>query len=191
MASLDGADFQDGPMLRAPQASLGLGALVLTAACASFSPSPPIPLETTPADAEILAGDWYGNYVVGDEGRRGSILFKLVAGEDHAHGNVLMIPEGWTRSYEKYRGDAPVQGRRLEPAQVLTIRFVRAVDGAVTGLLDPYWDPERDCPATTTFRGAIGDGVIAGTFTTSFGSGVTAATGRWRVTRQPPRAPLP
>jgi hypothetical protein len=65
---------------------------------------------------------------------------------------------------------------------------VRAIDGDVTGRLDPYWDPERDCPATTTFRGAIGDGVIAGTFTTSFGSGVTNATGRWAVTRQPPRA---
>jgi hypothetical protein len=102
-----------------------------------------------------------------------------------------MIPEGWTRSYERYHGDAPIQGRRAESAQILTIRFVRAVDGAVTGRLDPYWDFDRDCPASTTFRGAIGDGIIAGTFTTTFGSSVAEATGRWSVRRQPPRARRP
>ncbi|HYN10933.1 MAG TPA: hypothetical protein VES67_26355 [Vicinamibacterales bacterium] len=167
----------------------GLAVVVLTSGCASFSP--PIRLDTTPADAEILAGEWHGNYLAEDPpGRRGTIVFKLVAGEDHAHGSVLMIPEGSTRAYERYHGDAPVSSRQAAaPSQVLTIRFVRAADGEVTGQLDPYWDPDRECPATTTFRGAIGDGVIAGTFTTRLGTGVTEATGRWRVVRSAPRPP--
>ena len=74
--------------------------------CASLSP--PIRLEATPASLEQLAGEWYGDYVGDDpQARRGTIVFKLVWGEDHAHGDVLMIPAGSTRAYEKYRGDQP------------------------------------------------------------------------------------
>lgn len=172
-----------------PRLILGLAVVVLMSGCAAVSP--PIRLDTTPADAEILAGEWRGNYIAEDPpGRRGTIVFTLVAGEDHAHGSVLMVPEGATRGYERYHGDAPHSGRQpAAPSEVLTIRFVRATDGAVTGQLDPYWDPDRECPATTTFRGAIGDGVIAGTFTTRFGTGVTEATGRWRVVRGASRPP--
>jgi hypothetical protein len=163
-------------------------AWLLVASCASFSP--PIPIATTAADAEMLAGEWYGDYTVDEpQGRRGTIVFKLVAGEDHAHGDVLMIPAGSTRAYERYHGDAPVRGRQTDPpSQVLTIRLVRASGGDVRGQLDPYWDPDRDCPATTTFRGRLVDGVIAGTFSTKFGTGVAEAAGRWRVTRLPARS---
>jgi hypothetical protein len=164
-----------------------MSALLLAQACASFSP--PIAVDTTPADAEILAGEWYGHYLGDDPGsRRGTIVFKLMAGEDHAHGDVLMIPAGSTRAYERYHGNAARPARAATPSsQVLTIRFVRAIDGAITGRLDPYWDPDRDCIAATTFGGTVQDGTIAGAFTTTCGAGMAAATGQWTVTRLPSR----
>jgi hypothetical protein len=177
-------------MSRAVAVRLALSALLLlVSACATFSP--PIPVETTPADAELLAGEWYGHYRGDGPGsRRGTIVFTLMAGEDHAHGDVLMIPAGSTRAYERYHGTGPLRTRVDQaPSQVLTIRFVRAIDGAITGRLDPYWDPDRDCIAFTTFAGVLQDGTIAGTFTTACGAGPAAATGRWTVTRLPLRPP--
>jgi hypothetical protein len=167
-----------------------LSLVALISGCASFSP--PIRLDATPAAMEQLAGEWYGDYVGDDPpARRGTIVFKLVWGEDHAHGDVLMIPAGSTRAYEKYHGDQPPmpepEGSR---SQVLTIRFVRATDGPfITGTLDPYWDPDRRVRAFTSFRGTIGDGEISGTFETRFADSTTPeTTGRWKVLRQPTRA---
>jgi hypothetical protein len=178
-----------GSILRAVARSAGLVAAILVSGCASFS-SPPIRLDATAAEVEMLGGEWSGDYLVDEpRGRRGTIVFKLVAEEDHAHGSVVMIPEGSTRAYERYHGDATVPARGLRSSQVLTIRFVRAIDGVVTGQLDPYWDPDRDCPALTLFTGTVQDSIIAGTFTTKFGTGVAEATGRWKVTRSPVRQP--
>ncbi len=148
-------------------------------------------MDATAADVEMLNGEWFGDYLVDEpRGRRGTIVFKLIAEEDHAHGSVVMIPEGSTRAYERYHGDAPVPIRAgATLSQVLTIRFVRAIDGVVTGQLDPYWDPDRDCSASTLFTGSVQDGIIAGTFTTRFGTGVAEVSGRWKVTRSPVRQP--
>ena len=163
----------------------GLTIVLIASGCAAMSP--PIRMDASRGDTEVLAGEWYGSYAGDDRGgRRGTIVFKLVAGEDHAHGSVLMIPEGSTRAYERYHGDAPILEGQVR-SQMLSIRVVHAGDGVVTGALDTYWDWDRDCPATTTFRGAINDGVIVGTFTTSFGAGVAEATGRWTISRVPGR----
>jgi hypothetical protein len=169
----------------------GLSLVLLAWSCASVSP--PIRLEATPTALELLVGEWYGDYVGDDPpARHGTIVFKLVEGEDHAHGDVLMIPAGSTRAYERYHSDPSAVVGRDAPrqSQMLTIRIVRTIDGSLTGQLDSYWDPDRDCVASTTFRGAIGDGVIGGTFTTKCGaSGAPDTTGRWKVTRLPPRTP--
>ena len=168
----------------------GLSLMAFVSGCASFSP--PVRLAATPAALELLAGDWYGDYVADDpQGRRGTIVFKLVWGEDHAHGDVLMVPAGSTRAYERYHGDSPMPEPVGSRSEVLTIRFVRATDGPfITGQLDPYWDPDRRCRAFTRFRGTLGDGVISGTFETRFADAAApeATTGRWKVVRQPPRA---
>lgn len=166
--------------------------LVLVAwGCASLSP--PIRLEATPTALERLAGEWYGDYVGDDPpARQGTIVFKLVSGEDHAHGDVLMIPAGSMRANERYHGDPPavVGGDTPRQSQILTIRLVQAIDGLLIGQLEPYWDPDRDCVASTTFRGAIGDSVIGGTFSTTCGrSGTSDTTGRWKVTRRPSQTP--
>jgi hypothetical protein len=162
-------------------------ALAIAAAmggCASFAP--PIHLDATPGALEALVGEWFGDYAAeGPYGRRGTIAFKLAPHEDHAHGDVLMIPEGARRPYERVFGNEPlVQARAVAPhSRLLTIRFVRAEEGSLEGQLDPYWDPDRNAVATTTFRGAVRDGVISGTFNTTFASEEEVVVGRWKVTR--------
>jgi hypothetical protein len=95
-----------------------------------------------------------------------------------------MTPEGSSTPFQRHQGyemgARPDDGR----PQVLTIRFVRAEDGGVTGALDPYWDPDRGSQATTIFRGRLIDDTIEGTFTTRYASGMTDTAGRWRVMRQ-------
>ena len=49
---------------------------------------PPIALTATPADLEILTGEWAGEYESAALGRRGSIEFKLKAGTNEARGDV-------------------------------------------------------------------------------------------------------
>jgi hypothetical protein len=142
----------------------------------------PIALDGPPADLGRLVGQWEGRYMGARHSRSGSIAFTLVAGEDHAHGDVLMIPAGAERAYSRY------PGRTLEPSaqfsQILTIRFVRASGGSVSGSLDPYWDPDGKCTAYTTFRGSVGDNVMQGTFTSTCDNGLVPAMGRWKVVRR-------
>jgi hypothetical protein len=153
-------------------------ALLLSIRCASTPAA--VPVEGAPADLSALAGDWEGEYSSQATGRLGSIVFKLVPGEGQARGDVLMIPRG---SNEPYRprsggeGPAPAGG-----SQLLTIRFVRAEGGKVSGVLDPYWDPDCDCEVNTTFVGTIRGDTIEGTFTSERGPG--RVFGNWKVSRK-------
>lgn len=159
-------------------------AAVTLAACAS---APVVPVKGTPDAVAALAGEWLGTYSSRTTGRSGSIWFKLVEGEDHAHGDVLMTADGAPHAY---RRDGPDRssyssGRRPGPSTFLTIRFVRAADGVIDGVLDPYWDSACECYVFTAFHGQMQDGRIAGTFVSRFGESITA--GRWDASRPRPR----
>jgi hypothetical protein len=147
--------------------------------------SPPVAVVGPQAAINSLAGEWWGDYSSdGPIERRGSIHFTLIEGEDHAHGDVLMVPAGSTNPYGRFAGDSrPYQIRGPE---TLSIRIVRIEDGTIRGDLEPYWDPDRDTSAITTFLGTLGENTIAGTFTTIFESGAFEARGRWKVTRVKP-----
>jgi hypothetical protein len=163
----------------------GMLALVLSWSCTYIAP--PIRLQGSPRDLERLAGEWSGDYTGNHDHRRyGSITFKLVAGESQAHGDVLMIPEGLNRPYEPYdAGESQTQSHVASRSPTaLSIRFVNVSDGSVTGVLDPYWDPDRMTVATSTFRGQLTDNVIAGTFTTKYANGSAETGGQWKVTRK-------
>lgn len=67
--------------------------------------------------------------------------------------------------------------------EVLAIRFVRVAEGAVSGRLEPYLDPDCDCEASTTFTGRVHGDVIEGTFHV-VSRGVSGTTGRWRAWRK-------
>ena len=158
-----------------------LVAIALIMAGCSTAPAP-VPVVGTPTDLGRLTGEWGGEYQGQTSGRSGSIVFKLAAGADTAFGDVVMIPR------ERRESRLPVQdpsaglptSRALE---VLSIAFVRAADGGLSGRLIPYRDPECDCLLITRFQGRIRGDVIEGTFTSTPAEGGATQTGTWKVKR--------
>ena len=106
---------------------------------------PRVALQATPADLEILAGEWSGEYDSAALGRHGSIEFKLKSGTDEAYGDVVMVPQGRQIPDQRQPHEYPQERPAMPPSEFLTIRFVRASNGSLTGMLDRYWDPDRNC----------------------------------------------
>jgi hypothetical protein len=158
-------------------------AVALTAAACTYDP-PVVPLDARPADVERLAGRWTGGYDGETSGRSGSIEFILVAGQDHAHGDVVMIPLGAHHAYQSWREMGPV--READMSQELTIRFVAVDNGEITGELAPYRDPDCDCRALTRFRGRLRGDLIEGSFVTYTARAARPAHGTWKVGRKRP-----
>jgi hypothetical protein len=164
-------------------------AVILVAAGLSASgcaPPPVIEMPGAPQSVVALVGEWDGSFHGRAIGDTGSIWFKLVEGEDHAHGDVLMKARDAAAPFMRY----PPVNDRLETrppaaATMLTIHFVRIDGDLVEGVLDPYFDPACDCEAFTTFTGRLFENRITGTFVTrSAGDAIT--TGAWEVTRRRP-----
>jgi hypothetical protein len=139
-------------------------------------------VEGPPADIEALAGTWRGEYRGETTGRSGTISFTLVAGEDHAHGDVVMTPRGGSRPHASWRDPLDDPGRP-GASEVLTIKFVFVEGGEVTGVLDPYVDPDCRCRANTRFQGRRRGDVIEGTYTTRTGPKEEPDRGVWKVRR--------
>jgi hypothetical protein len=159
-----------------------------TAACASMAP--PFRVYGTRGDLEQLVGKWDGEYVGSREhGRRGSIAFDLAAGDDHAHGTVLMMPEGSRNTLRRFEPGRPDEDRILRDGTstldtLLTIRFVWVSRGVIEGVLDPYWDPDRATAASTTFTGRAGGNSIEGMFVTQYANRAPSTRGTWSVSRK-------
>jgi hypothetical protein len=153
-----------------------IGAAAL-AGCASTQ-SPPVTL--VGADLQPLEGEWRGSYELPQLGRSGSIYFTLVAGEDHAHGDVIMVPAGSSDPIRRAPGPEGRDPDNPSP-QAITIRVVRLRGDTVTGTLSPYLDPDCNCTAVATFRGVIHGNMIRGLFETRRASGT--ASGTWSVER--------
>lgn len=155
--------------------TLGLGA------CAT-APAP-VPVVGDTADLGKLSGEWGGEYQGETSGRSGSIVFKLAAGADTAFGDVVMI------SHERRASRLPVQDPSAglpvaRTPEVLSIAFVRAADGGLSGRLAPYRDPDCDCMLITRFEGRFRGDVIEGTFTSTPADGGAMQTGTWKVKRK-------
>ena len=164
------------------------GWLVVVIAAAACSPLPRVALQAEPGDLEMLAGEWVGEYESVSLGRRGSLEFKLVAETNEAFGAVLMVPGGDLRPYQRQPNDSPpAASRDLFSTEMLRIKFIRADHGSIVGMLDRYWDPDRQCYATTVFRGEAGRDTVRGTFKTSFDCGAGAASGSWHVAKRSAR----
>ena len=134
---------------------VGLGsrfaATLLATGLIGCAPAPPVQVVGSPADVESLAGEWTGTYKSLDGGREGSIWFKLVPGEDHAHGDVLMTPQGRSQAYARYKpGEKPGQSGA---SQFLSIRFVAVSKGEVSGALEPYLGPRLRLPGADDLPG--------------------------------------
>jgi hypothetical protein len=164
---------------------LGFVALAsVSLACASQ----PAPVTVT-GDVESrasLAGKWVGEYSSPATGRNGSIAFNLSSSGDAANGDVIMIPSGQEKALVPYGNAANTAGSVVQSSgnsQVLTIKLVRVSGDAVSGVLDPYRDPECDCAVVTTFTGKVTGDTIEGTFSTRGSQTNTPQTGTWRVKR--------
>ena len=152
-------------------------------ACASTQ-EPRVPVSISPADLTRLGGEWTGEYTSPMTGRGGSIVFHLTATADSAHGDVVMVPRGAGSPLRRavYTGQAPAQPTQ---PQELTIRFARFQGDRVTGMMDPFIDPDCNCPVSTTFEGTVKGDRIDGTFTTRGSPAGDPATGSWSVQRRP------
>ena len=164
-----------------------LAIMVVTIGSAACAGNPPlVPVFASRADWETLAGRWRGSYTTSAPNRRGVIDFTLSASNEQAFGDVLMIAEGTRIPYRPYPPSDPRFGPINEPyTEMLTIRFVRAEEGRISGTIASYWDPDRRCQASATFVGAAQSRVIEGTFSSICEDGLRELRGRWRVTRQP------
>lgn len=155
---------------------IGAAAIALSGCTAATTVS----VQGAPADLSALTGEWRGTYTSPDLDRQGTIWFRLVEGEDHAHGDVRMTPRRRSEPYQPYD---ELHQRPHEPTQFLSIRVVQVSSNDVQGILEPYWDPDCECVATTTFRGQRDRNRLQGTFETRLMTGTTV-TGRWRADRR-------
>jgi hypothetical protein len=159
--------------------------LIVTVAC---MPLPRLALQAEPGDLELLAGEWAGEYESASLGRHGTLEFSLLAHTNEARGAVVMVPHGQVQPYQREpRGSASAAPPDPFNRPILSIRFIRASHGSIVGMLDRYWDPDRQCYATTVFRGEAGEATVAGTFKTSFACGEGEASGTWKAAKTSPR----
>jgi hypothetical protein len=162
----------------------GIGMAVLAAALAACAgPPTPVPVVGAAQDIVQLAGEWDGEYSSVETGRSGSIFFHIVAGTDSSHGDVLMDPAVLAR--QRAPGGPTTPGQpAVRPGQAIGITFVRIAGGRVSGRLDPYTDPDCNCPLSTTFEGAAKADTLEGTYSSHRDSGISTQHGRWRVVRK-------
>lgn len=167
--------------------SITAGALALIASVVACAGKPaPVTVFASRADWELLGGHWSGTYRSSASGRHGLIDFTLSATEEQAAGDVLMISDHTGVPYRPYPPGDPRLGPTDVPhTQLLTIRFVRAEHGQISGSIASYWDPDRQCQATARFLGTAQAREIVGTFTSTCEEGIRELRGDWRVTREP------
>ena len=155
-------------------------AFAASLACAPSLPET-VPLVGGVNDVSSLVGEWSGEYDGGAGGRSGNIVFVLRSAADTARGDVMMIPRSSGEQTTTESQRAPLA---LRSGQVLRIAFVRVADGAVTGTLEPYTDPDCQCTVQTTFTGTVRGDTIEGTFVTRGAQLPSEQRGRWKVTRR-------
>jgi hypothetical protein len=132
---------------------------------------------------EMLAGEWRGEYFSKDSGRSGTIEFALVAEENKAFGDVLMIPRGSKEPYHPIGYNDKAHDNPRFP-ELLTIQFVEIVGERVRGELTPYWDPEMQRRMHTIFEGIVKKDSIQGTFESRIEQSPIYFYGQWEVFRK-------
>jgi hypothetical protein len=168
-------------MLMRPRHLTAPALLVALLAACSSAPGP-VPVAAEEDDLAMLAGEWQGTYDSPAVGRHGTITFSLEAGADTAYGDVTMIPRGWNRPLQPAQ-DPAAAARDAPIPTVLQIRFVRVEDGAVTGTMQPYRDPDCGCSVYTTFTGHVKGDLIDGELLSRPGHG-GSYMGTWQVVRK-------
>lgn len=160
---------------------IAISLLFLYGSCESYKN--PVYLMGNAVDWEMLAGEWKGEYFSKDTGRSGTIEFTLIADENEAYGDVLMIPRG---SKEPYHPVGYKEGPEADSSipRLLTIHFREVLGKKVRGELIPYWDPEMQRRMLTIFEGTLEDDSIKGTFESRIEQSPIYFYGQWEVFRK-------
>ena len=155
--------------------------VVLVAALAGFGcawQGTPVPVT---GDLAGLAGEWEGMYSSVESGRSGSLSFRLDATTDSAFGDVWM---GAPEQQNVRQHDAPqVVTARPRTAEALTIAFVRAEAGRVSGRLEVYRDPVTGERLFTQFDGTQQGNEFHGMYQTRNEVSGRVVRGEWTARR--------
>ena len=145
---------------------VSLGLIALVAGACALNPAP-VPVVGDSRDITSLTGEWLGEYRGQDNGRTGSILFRLAAGTDTAHGDVIMVPRASSGLAPDHPESHLVHAHtQVAVSRALSIRFVDVTGRQITGVIDLYPSPDCECQLLTTFRGERRGNRIEGSFTT-------------------------
>ena len=139
--------------------------LWMVTGCALNSTS--VVVQGSDEDVSLLAGKWEGTYEGIDSGRQGGISFDLFAGDRIAEGKVIMNA-----------GGDPTKARTLQ------IQFVQVGGKQLSGKIEPYTDPQCNCPVVSEFVGERQGKVMGGTFTTHPVGSTKTQAGRWTASRK-------
>lgn len=159
-----------------------LAVILASPACRVTPPPAAVPVQGTYDEVQVLAGEWSGRYWSTTTGRHGTIRFNLPQHADTGYGEVeITFSPSLRLLQEASTKDEPLP----ETCTVLDIKLVRVEGNRVRGTLAPYWDPDCDCQASTTFEGRISGNRIDGAFSTQRASSDRRAlTGKWEATRE-------
>lgn len=159
-------------------------AFVLPVAACSWRRTP-VPIYSETGSTALLVGAWSGEYSSSETGRRGSISFDLASETDTAFCDVTMVPfAGNAQMGPIVQNDVPTAARTAVP-QPLKIKFIRLGGNRISGILEPYNDPDCGCTVRTMFTGTVtGPNKIEGTYTTAASGLYQPTKGRWTVERQ-------
>ena len=129
-------------------------------------------------DKSRLTGEWLGEFTGTPPDRSRSIAFQLEPGRDSASGEVSL-----EASYvgQGIRHQAQGLNPRVSTTTVVRIRYVRADESTVEGVLEPYYDPDCDCEVTTAFLGVVRGDSITGEYLSR--GAWTTRQGAWRMSR--------
>ena len=152
--------------------ALALVLALVVGPLAAAQTSAPAPVEGEAADLARFAGEWVGGYTCAETGRHGTIVFRLVAGDDSVRAAVLMIPRA-------------TEDDLVPEAIPLAVHRVEVTGRSLRGVLARYDDPEWEIPLETSFGGVLErNGHIEGYFRAD-GTQIDTVpqVGRWWATR--------
>jgi len=154
---------------------------VVASSCVTMPP-PPVQFVAEPTDALALNGAWEGQYYSAETQRYGSIRFLLSARGDSAFGDVLMLTK--RTSHGRAADETRMMTAGVE-SQTVSIGFVVARGGSVSGLMTPYEDAEG-AVLLTRFDGVLRDDSIRGRYVTHNLETLAVTSGDWSVQRKKP-----
>ena len=155
--------------------------VLLAVGCGGAAP-PTVAVTGSVVDRATLAGVWDGEYSSAATGRSGIMAFEFNSAGDEAAGEVVMVPHQQIPRSFRLGLDAEVMEQYSDFSQILVIERLHISDGALTGRLLPYEDPDCQCTVSTDFEGTVDGDTMTGTFTVKSSSG-SVQRGRWSITR--------